>query len=189
MKPDVSVIMSVYNGEDYLLHLIDTPGHVDFTYEVSRSLAACEGAILVVDAAQGIEAQTLANLYLALDNNLTVIPVINKIDLPSANPDNAEREIEDIKITLDSENGFKEFPDASINLNVFRVQFDDRRCPDVCPLLAFVNGRFQVRHEHSFPLSLQNGSPSNSIVPKSVSCSLWRWLSGPPFRSVAIWTR
>lgn len=84
-----------YDNQDYLLHLIDTPGHVDFSYEVSRSLVACEGALLVVDAAQGMEAQTLANLYLALENDLTIIPVINKIDLPNANPEKVKKELMD----------------------------------------------------------------------------------------------
>ena len=92
----VELTYQAKDGNEYIFHLIDTPGHVDFTYEVSRSLAACEGVILVVDATQGIEAQTLANVYLAMDNNLTIIPVINKIDLPSANPDLVKEEIEKI---------------------------------------------------------------------------------------------
>ena len=92
----VRVVYKAKNGEEYIFNLIDTPGHVDFNYEVSRSLAACEGAILVVDASQGVEAQTLANVYLALEHDLTVVPVINKVDLPSADPDRVKEEIEDI---------------------------------------------------------------------------------------------
>jgi len=97
----VRILYKAQDGEEYTLNLIDTPGHVDFSYEVSRSLAACEGALLVVDAAQGVEAQTLANVYLALEHDLEIIPIINKIDLPSADPDRVKQEIEDI-IGLDA---------------------------------------------------------------------------------------
>lgn len=152
------------DGEEYILHLIDTPGHVDFTYEVSRSLAACEGAILVVDAAQGIEAQTLANVYLALDNDLEILPLINKIDLPSADPEKAKEEIERV-IGLDASEsvlasakegiGIKEIleqiikkvpapsgdPSAPLQALIFDSYYDQYR--GIVPTIRIVNGTLQ----------------------------------------------
>ncbi|HOP57102.1 MAG TPA: translation elongation factor 4 [Bacillota bacterium] len=149
------------NNEEYIFHLIDTPGHVDFTYEVSRSLAACEGALLVVDATQGIEAQTLANVYLALDNDLEIIPVINKIDLPSARPAEVRKEISDV-IGLDTDGaidasakegiGVKEIleaivekipapkgdPELPLQALIFDSHYDTYR--GVIPLLRVENG-------------------------------------------------
>ena len=154
-----------YNNEEYILHLIDTPGHVDFTYEVSRSLAACEGAILVVDAAQGIEAQTLANLYLAMENDLTIIPVINKIDLPNANVEKVKKELvdslgfkEDEILLCSAKNGIgiKELVEAVIeripapkgNKNnplealIFDSYFDSYK--GIVTLIRVVNGSIKV---------------------------------------------
>ncbi|MGO2299966.1 translation elongation factor 4, partial [Paucilactobacillus nenjiangensis] len=111
----VALSYKAEDGETYIFHLIDTPGHVDFSYEVSRSLAACEGAILVVDAAQGVEAQTLANVYLALDNDLEIIPVINKIDLPSADPEMVKGQIEN-QIGLDASDAILASAKAGIGI-------------------------------------------------------------------------
>lgn len=154
-----------YKNEEYTLHLIDTPGHVDFTYEVSRSLAACEGAILIVDAAQGIEAQTLANLYLALDNNLTIIPVINKIDLPNADIPKVTKELvetigfneEDIILTSAKNGiGVKELveaiieripaPKGDINKPLQALIFDSFYDPyrGIVTLTRIVNGKVKV---------------------------------------------
>ena len=113
------------DGEEYIYHLIDTPGHVDFTYEVSRSLAACEGAVLVVDAAQGIEAQTLANVYLALDNDLEILPIINKIDMPSADPERVRQEVEDV-IGLDASEAVLASAKAGIGIEEILEQIAEK---------------------------------------------------------------
>lgn len=119
-----------HDGQEYIFHLIDTPGHVDFAYEVSRSLAACEGAILVVDAAQGIEAQTLANVYLALDNDLEIIPVINKIDLPSADPERVKQEITDV-IGIDGESALLVSAKSGIGIeSILEAVVDQIPAPD-----------------------------------------------------------
>ena len=154
-----------YKNQDYILHLIDTPGHVDFTYAVSRSLAACEGAILVVDAAQGIEAQTLANLYLAMENDLTIIPVINKIDLPNADPEKVKKELmdtlgfnEDEIVLTSAKNGIgiKELvetviekvpaptgnKDDKLQALIFDSYFDAYR--GIVALVRIVNGKIKV---------------------------------------------
>ncbi len=112
----VQLLYHAKDGQDYLFHLIDTPGHVDFSYEVSRSLAACDGAILVVDAAQGVQAQTLANVYLALENDLEILPVINKVDLPSAQPDVVKKEIEDL-IGLDCSQAIEISAKSGLNVD------------------------------------------------------------------------
>lgn len=141
----VRLIYKAEDGQEYTLNLIDTPGHVDFNYEVSRSLAACDGAIRVVDAAQGVEAQTLANVYLALDNDLEVVPVINKIDLPSADPDRVKAEIEDV-IGLDAEDAPLISAKADINIDqVFKKIIEDIPAPEGdenAPLKALIFDSF-----------------------------------------------
>ena len=141
----VRLIYKAEDGQEYTLNLIDTPGHVDFNYEVSRSLAACDGAILVVDAAQGVEAQTLANVYLALDNDLEVVPVINKIDLTSADPDRVKAEIEDV-IGLDAEDAPLISAKADINIDqVFKKIIEDIPAPEGdenAPLKALIFDSF-----------------------------------------------
>lgn len=118
------------DGKEYILNLIDTPGHVDFSYEVSRSLAACEGALLVVDASQGVEAQTLANVYLAIENDLEIIPVLNKIDLPAADPDRVKEEIEQT-VGLDCSEAVRASAKSGIGIDDILEQIVEKVPPPV----------------------------------------------------------
>ena len=138
----VSLEYKARNGEVYNLNLIDTPGHVDFHYEVSRSLAACEGALLVVDAAQGVEAQTVANVYEAINCNLEVLPVLNKVDLPTADPEQVKREIEEI-IGLSTENAMSVSAKTGVGVEDLIEKlidtFPDPEGDDEAPLLSLIH--------------------------------------------------
>lgn len=158
----VQLTYKAKDNQEYILHLIDTPGHVDFTYEVSRSLAACEGAVLVVDAAQGIQAQTLANVYLALDNNLEIIPVLNKIDLPSAEPEKVRREIEEV-IGIDASNAVKASGKSGLGVDeILERIIKDVKAPDGdenAPLQALIFDSFFDAYRGVVPtIRVINGS-------------------------------
>ncbi|HHX01470.1 MAG TPA: elongation factor 4 [Firmicutes bacterium] len=187
------------DGEEYVLNLIDTPGHVDFSYEVSRSLAACEGALLVIDATQGIEAQTLANLYLALEHDLEIIPVINKIDLPSADPDRVKREIEET-IGIDSSEailasaktgaGIEEIleaivtripppegdPDAHLQALIFDSHYDSYR--GAVAYVRVFNGRLEVGDQIQMMSSGRNFEVTELAVLRPVMTPVDRLLPG-----------
>ena len=147
----VRMFYTAADGEQYMFNLIDTPGHVDFTYEVSRALKACEGAVLVVDATQGIEAQTLANVYLAIDNDLEVLPVINKIDLPSAEPERVMHEIEDV-IGLPAEDAPRVSAKTGMNVEEVLAKIVDQVPPPSGdpdgPLCAGLRRRHPPRYAH-----------------------------------------
>src|SRR6516225_7485717 len=134
----VRVFFTARDGETYQLHLIDTPGHVDFTYEVSRSLAACEGALLVVDASQGVEAQTVANTYLAVESGLELIPCLNKIDLPGAEPERVAGEVEELIARVPAPSGDAEGPPRAL---IFDSEFDQYR--GVIAYIRVVDGTFR----------------------------------------------